>query len=68
MKDKEIDLDEALIKAKESSLEKDKHFQEIANKSTELQELIEHSEQRSTIAEQLVRINDLSFFFNCIMF
>ncbi|CAF4364374.1 unnamed protein product, partial [Adineta steineri] len=52
VKDKEIDLDDELRKAKECSIETDKRFQENANKLNELQERFEVAERRSTISEQ----------------
>ncbi|CAF0775068.1 unnamed protein product [Rotaria sp. Silwood1] len=54
VKDKEIDLDDELRKAKECSIETDKRFQETANKLNELQERFELAERRSTIADQRI--------------
>ncbi|CAF0735178.1 unnamed protein product [Rotaria sordida] len=54
VKDKEIDLDDDLRKAKECSIETDKRFQETANKLNELQERFELAERRSTIADQRI--------------
>jgi chromosome segregation ATPase len=54
VKDKEIDLDDELRKAKECSIETDKRFQETANKLTDLQERFDLAERRSTIAEQRI--------------
>ncbi|CAF0994933.1 unnamed protein product [Adineta ricciae] len=54
VKDKEIDLDDELRKAKECSIETDKRFQETSNKLNELQERFEHTERRSSNAEQRI--------------
>lgn len=52
VKDKEIDLDDELRKAKECSIETDKRFQETSNKLTDLQERFELAERRSNVANQ----------------
>ncbi|CAF1558107.1 unnamed protein product [Rotaria magnacalcarata] len=54
VKDKEIDLDDELRKAKECSIETDKRFQETANKLNELQERYELAERRSTMGDQRI--------------
>lgn len=54
VKDKEIDLDDELRKAKECSVETDRRFQQTASKLNELQERFERAERRSTVAEQRI--------------
>ncbi|CAF3165983.1 unnamed protein product [Rotaria socialis] len=54
VKDKEIDLDDELRKAKECSIETDKRFQETTNKLNELQERYELAERRSAMGDQRI--------------
>lgn len=52
VKDKEIDLDDELRKAKECSMETDRKFQETTQKLNDLHERFERAERRSNVAEQ----------------